>query len=650
MDPDGCLFLILLEDTFSYLQPEFNFSLDFLIELFVLAILLLASAFVSAAETAFFGITPAELIGLKSQKSTSSKLVQKLLETPKRLLATLLISVNFVNIGIVVISSLMISQVFDFSRNELLGFLIQVVAVTFVIVLFCEVMPKVWATQNAVRYSIVSAIPVFVLDKICRPFSALLVNSTALVDKRVQQKGYDVSVDELTHAIEITSDKNTPEDEKKILKGIAKFGNIDVRQIMKPRMDVIAFDQDSKFSDILPLIVENKYSRVPVFEDSFDKVTGVLYIKDLLPYLDKENDDAFDWLKLKRPAYFVPESKKINDLLQEFQEKKIHLAIVIDEYGGSSGIVTLEDILEEIVGEINDEFDEEELFYSKLDENTYVFEGKTLLNDLCRVTELDRRVFETDSEAQSDTLAGFLLELKGMLPQKNEQIQHRNISFLVESVDRKRIKRVKITIHPEKEEEPKQFTGKGLLKILLPILLVSSLYSCDESYIPKPKGYFRIDMPEKEYRQYSNPECAYSFESPAYSIVSADTGRLSEPCWLNVEYPQFRATLYISHKKVDNNLSKFLQDSHELSMKHISKASGIEEEDISRPDERVFGSLYRIKGSTASALQFHLTDSSSHFVRGSLYFYAVPNPDSLAPVLKFLESDIRHMIETFRWN
>ena len=440
--------------------------------------LLLFSGFFSGAETAFFAINPAQLYSLKDSTSGPSRVVFRLLEKPKRLLATLLITVNFINIAIVVISSLMISQIFNFTHHQTIGFLIQVVAVTFVIVLFCEVMPKVYATQNAIRFSQWSAIPVYLVDKVLRPISSLLVFSTSMVDKRMIHKGYDVSVDELTHAIDVTTDKNTPDDEKKILKGIASFGNIDVRQIMKSRMDVIAFDNQLSFPELFPIIVENKYSRVPVFEGSFDAVIGVLYIKDLLPYLDKQNDSTFDWMKLVRPAYFVPESKKINDLLQEFQEKKIHLAIVVDEYGGTSGIATMEDVLEEIVGEINDEFDDDEVFYSKLDEYNYVFEGKTLLNDLCRVTEIDREIFST-GDTDVETLAGFILEMKGSIPFRNEVLSHEGVLFTIESADRKRIKRVKLTLPEKKEDQNREGSQYGLL-ILIPLLLVLGLSSCDQ--------------------------------------------------------------------------------------------------------------------------------------------------------------------------
>lgn len=407
--------------------------------------LLFFSGFISGSETAFFAITPAQLIGLKDSKHTPHRVVYQLLTTPKRLIATLLIAINFVNIAIVVVLPDLIDSLFFFGDNEQLKFLVQVVAATFVILLFCEVMPKVYATHNAVKFAATSAYAVFLIDKLFRPLSWLLATTTSLVDKRIANRSYEVSVDQLTHAIDITSDKNTPEEEKQILKGIARFGNIDVKQIMKSRMDVVAFEKDQKFNEILPAILENRYSRIPVYEDSFDQIVGNIYIKDLLPHLEQSDNEEFNWNSLLRPAYFVPESKKINDLLQEFQEKKMHLAIVIDEYGGTSGIVTLEDILEEIVGEINDEFDDEELFYSRLDEHTVVFEGKTLLNDVCRVMEAERKLFDIGKE-EVDTLAGLLLELKGSIPKLNEVIHFREISFTVESADRRRIKRVKVSL------------------------------------------------------------------------------------------------------------------------------------------------------------------------------------------------------------
>ncbi len=392
------------------------------------------------------------MLELKDSKRTSGRLIYHLLSTPKRLLATILILINFINIAIVVLSTLLMGQFFDFTDSPILGFIIQVAVVTFIIVLICEVLPKVYATQNALTVSHISVYPVYIADKLLSPFSALLVVSTSFIDKRLGQKGYDISVEELTHAIDITSNVNTPEEEKKILKGIARFGNIDVKQIMKPRMDVVAFDKKTKFPDVLAVIRENGYSRIPVFEKTFDSISGIIYIKDMIAHLDHENDPDFDWQQLIRPAFFVPESKRINDLLQEFQEKKNHLAIVVDEYGGSSGIVTMEDVLEEIVGEISDEFDDDELNYSKLDDRTFVFEGKTLLNDVCRIMQVDRKLLDMGKEA-IDTLAGLLLELTGRIPAKNEVVRLNNVVFTIESADKRRIKRVKIEIPEMSSEE-----------------------------------------------------------------------------------------------------------------------------------------------------------------------------------------------------
>jgi putative hemolysin len=651
LDAGSCLLSIFPGEAVSIINPSFVMSVGIIGEFLVLIGLLFASGYISGAETAFFAITPAQFFELKDGDSRREKLVHDLLEKPKRLLATLLITINFVNIAIVVLSSLLIQEIFVFTGREWLGFLIQVVAVTFVIVLFCEVMPKVYATQNGLRSALKSVYPVFLLDKILWPISILLVKSTSLVDKRFGQKGYEVSVDELTHAIDITSDKSTPEEEKKILKGIARFGNIDVRQIMKSRMDVVAFDCALRFNELFPLIIENRYSRVPVFENSFDSVIGVLCIKDLLPFIDKQSDENFDWVKQIRPAYFVPESKKINDLLQEFQEKKIHLAIVIDEYGGSSGIVTLEDILEEIVGEINDEFDDDELSYSRLDDHNYVFEGKTNLNDIARVMEVDRKIFETEND-NIDTLAGLILELRGDIPQRNEVIKLNDIRFTIESADRKRIKRVKITL-PEKSmpsESSTDYTGITPLLLFFFISIQAFLLTgCDEEYVPKQRGYFRIDLPEKKYQSYYPADCPFFFEIPVYSRVIADSSKRAENCWMNIDFTKFHATLYLSYKAVSGDLTKFTEDAHTLSMKHISKASGMQEELISDPKKHISGTYYKVKGNAASPVQFYLTDSTSHFIRGALYFYAVPNNDSIEPVLSFIEKDIRYFIETFRW-
>jgi len=338
---------------------------------------------------------------------------------------------------------------FDFSGSPLLGFLIQVIIVTALILLFGEIMPKIYASQNAITTAHLMARPMLIMRKVFYPLSSVLVKSTAIIDKRIARKGHDISIDDLSEALDLTtSDNSTPDEERKILKGIVKFGDIAVKEIMRPRIDVTAVEDNIPYSSLLTAILDSGYSRIPVFHESFDNVTGILYIKDILQHLNR--DDDFQWKDLQRTAFFVPENKRINDLLQEFQSKKIHLAVVVDEYGGTSGIITLEDILEEIVGEINDEFDNESdsSSYTKIDDLNYIFEGKTLLNDFCKVMGIEDRIFE-DAKGESDTLAGLMLELAGKIPETNEKLQFQQYVFSAETVDKRRIKRIRVTIIDE---------------------------------------------------------------------------------------------------------------------------------------------------------------------------------------------------------
>lgn len=438
MEPEPSLLLYLNQVLVVFRQ----FDLQSLAYLSIIIVLLLCSGLVSSSEVAFFSLTPAQLALVNNKEAGRSyQLIRQLLTSPQKLLATLLISNSLVNIAIILLSSELINKTFDFGLNPNLGIIIQVVAVTFVIVLFGEVMPKIYATKKTLGMAHAMVFPIFFLNKLLSPVSYLLVNSTSFIEKRLKRKGYELSMDELTHAIDISSDKDTPADEKKILKGIVKSGNIDVKQIMKPRIDVVAIEGKTSFSDLLAIINEAGYSRIPVYEETLDKIRGVIYIKDLIKYLDERYN--FDWQFLIRPPFFVPDSKKTNDLLQEFQQKKIHLAVVVDEYGGTAGIVTLEDILEEIVGEMVDEFDDEEPLYSKLDDENYVFEGKALINDICRVMNIDRTIFDTIT-GETSTLAGTILELAGKIPEKNEIITFMDIRFTMEAVDKRKIKRVKI--------------------------------------------------------------------------------------------------------------------------------------------------------------------------------------------------------------
>lgn len=443
-DPGFAQFLtsipFIILDTF--IKP---FSFSILLALFVLLILLFFSAMISGSEIGFFSLNAKHFNKLKEEHSSTSRLVLKLMERPKRLLATILIANNFVNVAIVILSSYIVSLWFNMFSFPLLAFVVQVIVVTALILLLGEILPKMYASIHPVSFSRRMVRVLNLLIKLFYPFSSLLVHSTSFLDKRMARRTSGISRSELSDAIEITADESTPEEGKKILKGIVKFGDIEVKEIMRSRVDVISLDLDATFDDVLEVIVDSGFSRIPVYEESFDKVKGILYVKDLLPHLGKKGN--FKWSALIRDAFFVPENKKINDLLKEFQEKKIHLAIVVDEYGGTSGIITLEDVLEEIVGEITDESDtgSEEFIYKKIDENNYIFEGKTSINDFCKIIRIEDDIFDS-VKGESDTLAGLILELKGKIPEKGDETHFLNYTFKAIEVDVKRIKRILVRI------------------------------------------------------------------------------------------------------------------------------------------------------------------------------------------------------------
>jgi gliding motility-associated protein GldE len=425
------------------------FTPGIIASLLIMFLLLAMSAAISGSEIAFFSLSPSQLSELRSDHGKSSQLILHLLERPKRLIATILIANNFVNVAIVIISSFIMAGLFNFSASPLLGFIVQVVVVTALILLFGEIMPKIYASQNPVTMARIMSRPIVVMRRLFYPLSSILVKSTTIIDRQIARKGHNISIDDLSEALQLTtSDNKTPEEEKKILKGIVKFGDTMVREIMHPRIDVTAVDDKTTYNDLMATILESGYSRIPVYHESFDNVTGILYVKDLLPHLNRE--DNFNWQQLQRPAFFIPENKRIGDLLQEFQVKKIHLAVAVDEYGGTSGIVTLEDILEEIVGEINDEFDSESdnIHFSKIDDYNYIFEGKTLLNDFCKVLGIEDRIFE-EAKGESDTLAGLMLELAGKIPDINEKFSFEQYVFQAETVDKRRIKRIRVIINHE---------------------------------------------------------------------------------------------------------------------------------------------------------------------------------------------------------
>ena len=444
MDPDPLFSLILLA---GLLKP---FSLEILISILALLFLLLFSALISGSEVAFFSLNPNEKDELNNSDSKEHLRVSQLLAYPKKLLATILISNNFINVAIIILSTYTINNLFNFNDIDLwLAFLIQVAGITFILLLFGEVIPKVYATKHALALAKKMSGPIAFLKSFFKPISSFLIYSTGIIDKKVKKKGLNVSVEELSEALDLTEDIPENNDEHRILKGIVKFGETSVKQVMKARVDVISLEKNTSFKEVIETILECGHSRIPVYEESFDQIIGLLYIKDLLPHI--QNADNFNWNNLVRDPFFVPENKKLDDLLKEFQELKIHLAIVVDEYGGTSGIITLEDVMEEIVGEISDEFDTDDIVFSKLDENTYVFEGKTGLNDLFKIIELEDETVFDEVRKEADTLAGLIIEIAGRIPLRNQEINHQHFSFIIESADKRRVKRIKMLIGESQE-------------------------------------------------------------------------------------------------------------------------------------------------------------------------------------------------------
>ena len=422
---------------------QLNIDVLHLENLFVfclILILLVFSALISGAEVSYFSLSMSDLESLKENKN---KLIIKLLKSPNSLLATILIVNNFINVAIIILSAYLTTISIFFPEDSVLEFIFQVVIITCLLVLFGEITPKIYAHHNAIKFSLWMAKPLIFLNKALYPISFLLVSTTSIIENRLKRKELDVNIDEISKALDLTDQENKSK-EGKILRSIVEFGDTDVKEIMKSRVDVIAIDKKTKFSDLLKLIVSSGYSRIPVYDVQFDNVLGILYIKDLIPYLSK--GDSFKWLDLCRAPFFVPENKMINDLLKEFQAKKNHIAIVVDEYGGASGIVTLEDVLEEIVGEINDEFDDDHNNYSKLDDNNFVFEGKILLIDFLKIINYDLDYFD-DLKGESDSLAGLILENEGRIPKIGDVIIIKSFTFQIESVDLRRIKRIKVTLN-----------------------------------------------------------------------------------------------------------------------------------------------------------------------------------------------------------
>ncbi|MEQ8218126.1 MAG: gliding motility-associated protein GldE [Arenibacter sp.] len=441
MDPDPLSLLL----NFIAIDSGFAFKIAFLF------ILLSFSALISGAEVAFFGLSQTEVNEIEEKKSAQGKIIVKLLDRPKKLLATILIANNAINIGVVLLFNNIGDTIFADITYVILGlvpvrFLLEVVVVTFLILMFGEILPKVYANRNKFTFAFFMAFPLKVLDFLFSPLSLPMRSATIFLYNKLGKQKSNLNVGHLSQALELTSEGDTTMEEQKILEGIVSFGNTDTKQVMRPRIDIFALNEEMKFLEVLSEIKTHGYSRIPVFSQNMDNVLGVLYVKDLLPYIDRK---TFNWMSLIREPYFVPENKKLDNLLLDFQTKKNHLAIVVDEYGGTSGIVTLEDIIEEIVGDISDEFDDEDLIFSKLDDFNYVFDGKTALKDFYRVAKIEDEDDFEEKKGESETVAGFVLEIAGSFPKRGEVVRFKEYQFIVESLDKKRLKQIKITLPHE---------------------------------------------------------------------------------------------------------------------------------------------------------------------------------------------------------
>lgn len=404
----------------------------------VLLLLLVFSALISGSEVAYFSLSPGDKKMLSKAKRDQK--VLKNLVNPEKLLATILVSNNFVNVAIIILGAFVTSSLFDFSNSPVMEFVVQVIIITFFLLLFGEILPKVYATHYPLAFARFMAYPLATLEKLFSPLNAILIHSTAFVNKRLRMRQKEISMDDISQALVLTSE-NEISDEKEILEGIVKFGNKSVAEIMRPRVDVVSVDIRAGFEQVLEVIDQTGYSRIPVYSESFDNVKGILFIKDLLPHTEK--GEAFNWQSMLRSPFYVPETRKIKALLEDFQKNKVHMAVVVDEYGGSSGIVTLEDVLEEIVGDIADEFDEDEHFYSRIGEKKFLFDGKTSLIDFCKITDSPEDIFD-DVKGDADTLAGLILELKGEFPVQNERFDCMNFQFIIEAITKRRIKQIRV--------------------------------------------------------------------------------------------------------------------------------------------------------------------------------------------------------------
>ena len=619
-------------------------------------LLLVASAFISGSEIAFFSMSPQDRQTLEDTDDARSKLVLRLLNTPdteqgaRQLLATILVLNNAVNILIILLSTVIMQHGLT-SLPPMVGTLLHVFGVTFLIVLFGEVLPKVHANRNPMILAGRMARPLTIAKGILRPIWMPL-NAMAEWFSPKGETTPELSVEDLEHAVNVTDSEERTDEENRILSGIVNFGSKDVKQIMRPRTDVTAIPFNMSWPELKATLAESGFSRVPVYEEGLDQVRGILYAKDLLPY---RNEEDFEWNNLLRQPFFVPENRMIDDLLRDFQGMKVHLAVVVDEYGGTSGIVTLEDVIEEIVGDISDEFDDEDVFYSRIDEDTVVFQGKTALVDVYRILELDGSAFEA-AKGESDTLGGFVVEQLARLPKPGETLEHAGMQLVAEAVDRRRVLQVKVRRLPPGEDhstsppKTRNFQARGRNTAGFGALLLacsSMLMACGgPPPVPRPQGYFRIALHDTTYRNVELT-CPLGLEVSQSAWVEPVKDFAPDSCWFNLVYPHYKARVHCTYAG-DVRLDPVVEDAFQLAYEHEVKADAIQ---VSKREFESGGMAVKwaLAGDAASPIQFLCTNGIDRFVRGALYFEVRPNGDSLAPVVARLDTDLEHLMANLSW-
>ena len=617
-------------------------------------LLLTVSAFVSGSEIAFFSLDPSQRNTLDEAEDDRSKTVLTLLSTPdeakgpRRLLATILVLNNAVNILIILLSTVLMQHWLP-ALHPTLAVVLQVFGVTFLIVLFGEVLPKVYANRNPLALARRMARPLQLAQQLLRPIWQPMNALAGALSRSVESAPHELSVSDLEHAVNITDSDDRTDEENRILSGIVNFGSKDVKQIMTPRTAVTALSHDLAWGDLKAKLAEGGFSRVPIYEDGLDQIKGILYVKDILP---QRHQTDFEWNALLRQPFFVPENRMIDDLLRDFQSMKVHLAIVVDEYGGTSGIVTLEDVIEEIVGDISDEFDDEDILYSRINERTVVFQGKTALIDAYRILGIDGTEFESE-KGESDTLGGFVVEQLARLPKPGEKLTFQGIEIVAEAVDRRRVLQVKVMLpdaDTPREEEGADRRGpsmRGGVAIVLATLMSLTFSACDQNQaVPRPKGYFRIALHDTLFSTVKL-DCPLDIEMAKSAQLEPVRNFAPDSCWFNIVYPEYKARVHCTYAS-GVQLDPVLKDAFSLAYEHEVKADAIEIERMDFEDGGM-NLTWHIQGNAASPLQFLSTDGNDQFLRGALYFELRRNADSLNPVITRLSADVNHLVAHLDW-